>query len=94
MAAWFKDLSVGKKVIGAIAFVFLTTIGLGLFAVTDLSRLDADANDLRSNWMPSIQVLGRFQYAITRYRSYEASMLLIEGEQAVSDAKVRAQLVS
>ena len=94
MSAWFKDLSVSKKVIGAFAFVLFTTIVLGLFAVTSLSRLDADANDLRSNWMPSIETLGRFQYAITRYRAFEASMLLIEGEQAVSDAKVRAQLAA
>jgi len=48
MSAWFKDLSVSKKVIGAFAFVLFTTIGLGLFAVTSLSRLDADANGFKS----------------------------------------------
>lgn len=94
MVASFKDLSVSTKVIGVFALVLITTIGLGLFAVSGLSRLDVDANDLRSNWMPSIQILGKFQYAITRYRSYEASMLLIEGDQAVSDAKIRAQLAA
>jgi methyl-accepting chemotaxis protein len=92
-AVTWKDLSVSKKLIGAFALVLLTTLGLGLFSLNDLSRLNTDANDLRSNWMPSIQALGRFQYAITRYRSFEASMLLIDGEQAVADAKTRAQLV-
>lgn len=90
----WKDLSVSKKVIGAFALVLLTTIGLGLFALNDLSRLDSDANDLRANWLPSIQVLGRFQYAITRYRSYQASMLTTEGDLAASDAKAREQLAT
>ncbi len=88
----WKDLSVSKKVIGAFALVLITTIGLGAIAVSGLSRLDTDANELRSDWLPSIQVLGRFQYAITRYRSYEAAMLLIDGEQAVTDDKTRAKL--
>jgi len=88
-----KDLSVKRKIIGAFAIVLATTVALGLFAVMNLSQQDRDAGDLRSNWMPSIQVLGRFQYAITRYRAYQVSMLLIEGDQAITDARARAKLV-
>jgi methyl-accepting chemotaxis protein len=85
----FKDLSVSKKVVGAFAIVLLTTIALGLFAITSLSRLNTDANDLRSNWMPSIQVLGRFQTKITHYRAFQASMLLIDESQRAGDTKIR-----
>ncbi|MDR3526286.1 MAG: methyl-accepting chemotaxis protein [Rhizomicrobium sp.] len=90
----WKDLSVSKKVIGAFALVLFTTIGLGVIAVTSLSRLDTDANELRTDWLPSIELLGRFQYTITRYRAYEATMLLIEGEQAVTDLKTQEQLAA
>ena len=91
----FKDLSVSKKVIGAFVVVLVTTIALGLFAISSLSRLDTDANDLRSNWLPSISALGRFQYATTRYRSFEASMLLVtDPAQVTSDNKTRASLVA
>ena len=90
----WKDLSVSKKVIGAFALVLITTIGLGFIAVNGLSRLDTDANELRTDWLPSIELLGRFQYTITRYRAYEASALLVEGEQAVTDAKTQAKLAA
>jgi methyl-accepting chemotaxis protein len=85
----FKDLSVSKKVVGAFAVVLVTTIVLGLFAITSLSRLDTDADDLRSNWLPSIQSLGRFQTKITHYRAFQASMLLIDESQRPADTKIR-----
>jgi methyl-accepting chemotaxis protein len=85
----FKDFSVSKKVVGAFAIVLLTTIALGVFAITSLARLNTDANDLRSNWMPSIQALGRFQTKITHYRAFQASMLLIDESQRAGDTKIR-----
>ncbi|GAA0533866.1 methyl-accepting chemotaxis protein [Rhizomicrobium palustre] len=88
----WKDFSVSKKVIGAFAIVLATTIALGLLALGDLSRLNNDAKDLRTNWLPSIQYLGDVQYVATRYRAYEASMLLVEGDQAAIDNRTRMSL--
>jgi methyl-accepting chemotaxis protein len=85
----FKDLAVSKKVIGAFAIVLVTTVALGLFAISSLSRLDTDADDLRSNWMPSIQSLGVFQTKITHYRAFQASMLLVDDKQRETDTVIR-----
>ncbi len=87
----FKDLSVSKKVIGAFAIVLMTTIGLGVFAISSMSRIDTEADDLRSNWMPSIQALGQFQYAVTRYRIYQATMLLAPTPEAVESEIVNQE---
>jgi methyl-accepting chemotaxis protein len=87
----WKDLSVSRKVIGAFALVLITTIALGLFAVSGLSRLDADANELRTNWLPSIDALGKFQYHITRYRSFQASRLMARPEKTTSEDNIRAK---
>jgi methyl-accepting chemotaxis protein len=85
----FKDLSVSKKVIGAFALVLVTAIALGLFAIASLSRLNTDTEDLSTNWLPSVQALGRFQMKITHYRAFQASMLLIDESQRASDNKIR-----
>lgn len=85
----WKNLSVSRKVIGAFALVLLTTISLGLFAINSLSRVDYEANDLRANWLPSIQSLGQFQYHITRFRSHQASRLMVMPEKKESEDKVR-----
>jgi len=88
----WQDLSVSKKVIGAFALVLLTTVGLGVFSISNLWRLNNDASELRGDWLPAIQSLGRFQYSVTRFRAFQATMLLSEGEQAEMDNRSRLAL--
>ncbi|GAA0530667.1 methyl-accepting chemotaxis protein [Rhizomicrobium palustre] len=88
-----KDLPVSRKVIGAFAIVLLTTIGLGLLALNGLSRLDGDANDLSTSKMPAIEVLGTFSMKITHYRAFQASMLMVDDAQRVTDTKIRMRVV-
>jgi methyl-accepting chemotaxis protein len=85
----FKDLSVSKKLIGAFVVVLVTTLALGLFAINSLSRIDDAAYDLRANRLPSISYLGKFQYYTTRYRSYQASILLVPEAQRERDTRLR-----
>jgi len=80
----FKDFSVSKKVVGAFALVLVTAITLGLFSVWSLSRVSDQANDLRTNWMPSIKALGHFQYAMTRLRTRQSAMLLAPTPEAAA----------
>ena len=84
-----KDISVSKKLIGAFVVVLITTLALGLFAINSLSRLDDAAYDLRANRLPSISYLGKFQYHSTRYRSFQASILLVPEAQREKDTALR-----
>jgi methyl-accepting chemotaxis protein len=85
----FKDLSVSKKLIGAFVVVLLTTLALGLFAMSSLSQLDSTSEVLRTDRMPSISYLGKFQYHTTRYRSFQASILMVPAAQREKDTKLR-----
>jgi methyl-accepting chemotaxis protein len=71
----FKDLSVSKKLIGVFALVLAVTVALGLFAQNSLSKVDAIASDISSNWLPSVKVLGQYEYAVTRYRALQINAL-------------------
>ncbi|NIK89671.1 methyl-accepting chemotaxis protein [Rhizomicrobium palustre] len=84
-----KDISVRNKVIGAFAVVLAATIALGMFAIINLGRQAAEADELRTDWLPSISSLGNFQYQITRYRSFQASILMVPAEQREKDTKTR-----
>lgn len=90
--AW-NDIAVSRKVIGAFAVVLLTTVALGFFALNNLSRLNGDADELRSNRMPSIESLGIFSMKITHYRAFQASMLMVSDAQRVTDNQIRAKVV-
>ena len=72
----FRDLSVSKKLAGVFALVLAVTITLGLFAQFSLSKVNEVASDMGGNILPSVKALGEFQYAITRYRSYQVNSFL------------------
>ena len=72
----FKDLSVSKKLISLFALVLAVTVGLGLFAQNSLSKVNDVAADVTGNWLPSVKVLGQYEYAMTRYRAFQAAYLL------------------
>ena len=76
----FKDLSVRHKLVGAFALVLAVTAALGVFAVYSLSRVNERSLDLRDNWLPATSYLGQYQYAMTRYRSYQANFIMAEND--------------
>jgi methyl-accepting chemotaxis protein len=76
MGAFFRDFSVGKKLLGAFGLVLFATMALGLFAVQRLSDLNDNADELSGHWVPAMKVLSEFQYSSTRFRSYSTSYLL------------------
>jgi len=77
----FKDLSVSKKLTGMFALVLAVTVGLGLFAQNSLSKVNDVAADIDGNWMPTVKVLGQFEYAMTRYRAFQATYLLASTDE-------------
>jgi len=76
----FRDLSVSKKLIGAFVCVLAVTAALGLFAFNSLSSLNSSSEQIRDDWMPSIGLLGRFEYAMTRYRVAQANFVMATTE--------------
>ncbi|GAA0550250.1 methyl-accepting chemotaxis protein [Rhizomicrobium palustre] len=71
----FKDLSVSKKLTGVFALVLAVTVALGLFAQYSLSNVNKVADDVAFNWMPSVKALGKYEYAVTRYRAVQNNAL-------------------
>jgi methyl-accepting chemotaxis protein len=51
---------------------------LGLFAVRQLWIVNANAADIRDNWLPATQTLGELNYAVTRYRAAQATTLIVD----------------
>jgi len=71
MSMRFKDLSVSGKVMGVFSCILLVTVALGLFSAQRLSQLNANAGELRDQWLPATRDLGEFRYYATRFRSFE-----------------------
>ena len=87
----FKDLSVSKKLIAMFALVLAVTVGLGLFAQNSLSKVNDVAADITGNWLPSVKVLGQYEYAVTRHRAFQATCLMssTDEERAKNNANLQ-----
>ena len=80
----FQNLSVRAKVLIAFACVLTATISLGAFAIVRLGHVNADAADLRDNWLPSTRYIGEVATAGMRYRQKQAAYLLVEGSETAA----------
>ncbi|WP_247876554.1 HAMP domain-containing methyl-accepting chemotaxis protein [Azospirillum brasilense] len=52
------------------------SVALGLFAVDRLSTVNHAAEEIRSNWLPSVTAIGEIDGAMSDYRILEASHIL------------------
>ncbi|GAA0530839.1 methyl-accepting chemotaxis protein [Rhizomicrobium palustre] len=81
-----QDVSVGTKVIIAMFCIALVAFGSGIFSAVKLASVNANAADIRDNWLPSTRSLGELQYWATRNRAGQAVLLL-----AATDAQREKQ---
>jgi methyl-accepting chemotaxis protein len=71
-----SNISIRGKVIGAFALILVCTFALGLFSLLELGAVNANAEDVSTNWLPSVRVLGTVATISERARSYEGGQVL------------------
>ena len=85
MSHLLAKLSIRSKIIAGFAAVLLCTIGLGLFATQRLDAVNANAQNIKDDYLPGTRILGHMAQVSERLRSNRAALLL-----ATTDAQ-RAQ---
>jgi methyl-accepting chemotaxis protein len=75
MQRW-RDVSITTKVILSFAMVFVATVGLGLFGLTQTAAVNGKAADIRDNWLPSTAALGDLISAVRESRVREAGVVI------------------
>jgi methyl-accepting chemotaxis protein len=73
---WFRNLNTGKKMAVAFGIIEILTIGLGVFSLIQLSRVNGTTEQIVDNKMPSVRLLGSLKYDTAAMRRSELSYLL------------------
>lgn len=83
---WFNDLSIVRKL--AVAFLITTamSIALGALALTRLSAINKQLEQIGSTWVPAVQQLGQMRSMLGEYRIFEMTRLKLAGDPAAADA--------
>ena len=87
---WFYDLKIANKLNAAFLVVLAFIIALGGFSVAQLAEVNKAANDVSSNWLPSISTLSRISLALARSRSFDMQQLLTDDKKEELASRERA----
>lgn len=74
--AWFKDLSIAKKLLYSFLLIIAFLFFLGIFAQRKLSNINDSAYDLDTNWVPSVKYTEKLAIDIGKIRRKELVMLV------------------
>jgi methyl-accepting chemotaxis protein len=72
----FAKLSIRAKITAVVAFLLATIAGVGLLSITSMRSINASAVELRSDWLPSVRLLGELKIQLVSYRSILRSHFL------------------
>ncbi len=91
-----SDFKIGAKLAAAFVVVVAMTVGLGLFALGKVPSVNANVEDIATNWLPTIKVLGEMQNTTNEMRRSTASHIIFADaakkapqEQRLTDLKER-----
>ncbi|MGJ7488058.1 MCP four helix bundle domain-containing protein, partial [Variovorax sp. LT2P21] len=74
----FYNLKLASKLLLSFIFVLALTVGLGVFSVIQLSKVNQKSTDLAENWMPSARMLLELKTDLARYRTNELQHIMSE----------------
>lgn len=77
-----QDWPVSRKILIAFSVVLAVTIGLGVFASYNLKILNGKAEDVRTNWLPSVRVISEYQFYWARHRAAELASAVLQSPDA------------
>jgi methyl-accepting chemotaxis protein len=90
-----QNLKIGAKLALAFTLTTLLTVLLAALAWVEISRVAAGADDVSTNWLPSVQAVGDLRVAANRARRIESELFLpVEQADAVRYRPVLAERVS
>lgn len=73
---FWQDWSISTKTVAAFTLVFASILTLGVFGLSQSASINAKAADVRDNWLPSIEALGRLAAAVGHARESEARAVI------------------
>ena len=89
---WLRNLNIGKQLAVAFGLLEVLMIGLGVFGLEQLSKVNGTTVQVVSRQMPSVKGLGALKYDASAIRRSELSYLLAYEHKEKWDAPLKQAL--
>lgn len=88
---WFYDLKISTKLISSFLVVLALTAAMGTFAILQLGAVNHAAQEIKSNWMPSMRAAAGMRFFAATYRLKENRHLSTEIAEEKTQAEREAE---
>lgn len=90
----FAKLPIRTKITAVVAGLLLALIATSAFAIWKMQVINAAVVDIRTNWLPSVRVLGELRASTITYRTAVRQHLLIDRAEDKAEFDKRIELVA
>lgn len=73
---WFYDLRISKKLLLSFVLILALTSALGIFAISQLAKVNQASSDIATNWLPSIRTSLEMKTSLSQIRSLQLQHVL------------------
>src|SRR5437016_8705451 len=80
-----SKISIRAKITTVVALLLVALAGAGILAAIKMRAINASTEDITTNWLPSVRVLGDLRAGVITYRNVIREHMLaetLEGKQA------------
>ncbi|RTL55314.1 MAG: methyl-accepting chemotaxis protein [Bradyrhizobiaceae bacterium] len=78
-------LSISTKLIALVSIMLVAMASMGAFAIIEMRAINASAQEIQSNWLPSIRLLSELRVQSARYRAVLRDYLTEPDEAFMAD---------
>jgi len=81
----FSRLSIRSKLISLVSFLLFAIAALGAFAVVEMRTINRSTQEITTNWLPSVRLLGEMRTQAARFRAVLRDTLTDPDEAFMAD---------
>src|ERR1700722_11165576 len=84
----FSKMKIGSKLGVGFGAVLMLMVGLGIFFMVEISKVNGSTVDIATNWLPSVKVLGELKYDALDQRRGTLNYLLAPEQRQQVEARI------
>jgi methyl-accepting chemotaxis protein len=81
---WFRNLNIAAKILSSFSVILALTAFLGLFALSEMGDVRSSAEEIATNWLPSVKHLSDMNTNTSDFRCAELQHILSTNEQQMT----------
>ena len=82
--SWIQSMKLSYKLYFAFTFIILMTTVLGFFSIYQISRTNDVSIEIKENWLPSVEAIGKVQVLIGEFRRFELQHILSKTQEEMT----------